>query len=286
MEEQTVAEAPVEEQPAKAETSQPATIGDADVQNKSSEDHRITRREFDQQRKAIVKRMAELDIDEIAKRHGCGRLLVKDVLLSLKRPAWDPRDKSHKPLFRSGILKIEDLQKDMELSAEIVNVVDFGVFVDIGLGESSLVHVSQLSNHYIADPHQSFSVGDVIKVWVTEIESNRRRVKLTAVRPGTSKPPRRRPKKSRDGGPQPKTPRGSGDRKPGKYERRGGKSSRGGGGGHAKRRSRPAPKPRPITDEMLSGDAPMKSFSDLMQFVNKRSDPKSKSDQQSEKKSD
>ncbi len=282
----TQEDAPVVDQSATTEAGEPSADADSDDQDQSSDDHRMTRREFDQQRKAIVKRMADLNIDEIAKRHGCGRLLVKDVLLSLKRPAWDPRDKSHKPLFRSGIVKIEDLQKDMELSAEIVNVVDFGVFVDIGLGESSLVHVSQLSNHYIADPHQNFSVGDVIKVWVTEIESNRRRVKLTAVRPGTSKPARRRPKKSRDGGAQPKAPRGSGDRKPGKYERRGGKSPRSGGGGHSKRRSRPAPKPRPITDEMLSGDAPMKSFSDLMQFVNKRSDPKSKSDQESEKKSD
>ena len=247
----------------------------------------MTRREFEQRRKAIVKKMAELDIDEIAKRHHCGRLLVKDVLQSLKRPAWDPRDKSHKPLFRSGIVKIEDLSKDMELSGEVVNVVDFGVFVDIGLGESSLVHVSQLSNHYIADPHKNFSVGDVIKVWVTEIEPERRRVKLSAVRPGSSKPSRRRPKRKPQNEGQPDTttedrsrsdkPRGKGPggRKPGKYERRG--SQQRSGGGPAKRRSRPAPKPAPITEEMLRGDEPMKSFSDLLQFVNKRSEPKSKS---------
>ena len=138
-------------------------------------------------RKELLKKINELDVQALADQHVAGRLLVRDILLALKRPQWDPRDKVNKPIFRRGIIKVDDLKSEMQLDAQVVNVVDFGVFVDIGLGESSLVHVSQLSNHFIKDPHRFFSVGDVLKVWVSEIDAERRRVKLTAIRPGSKK---------------------------------------------------------------------------------------------------
>jgi uncharacterized protein len=257
--------------------------------------HASNRREFDNRRKEIIKQLAELDISQIASQHGAGSLAVNDIVMTLKRPAWDPRDKIQKPIFRRGIVKVDDLKPEMRLEAQVVNVVDFGVFVDIGLGESSLVHVSQLSSHYIADPHKVFSVGDALKVWVSEINSEQRRVKLTAIRPGVKKPSRRRPNRKpnndRAGKPQSATTesgkptenrdssRGGG--KPGKYGGGGGRPSRGPRQEtkfkRPPRRSKPKPA-KPITDKMLAGDEPMRSFSDLVQFVNKKPDKKSKSD--------
>ena len=246
-------------------------------------------------RKELLKKINDLDVQALADQHVAGRLLVRDILLALKRPQWDPRDKVNKPIFRRGIIKVDDLKSEMQLDAQVVNVVDFGVFVDIGLGESSLVHVSQLSNHFIKDPHRFFSVGDVLKVWVSEIDAERRRVKLTAIRPGSKKPSGRRgksgkPAESRGESKSGATDRQSGSspagtRKPGKY-----------GGGKGRSTNRPGyakgtfnkksfakkAKPKvvkPITDKMLKGDEPMRSFSDLAQFVNK-------TPQDSEKKTD
>ena len=151
----------------------------------------------------------------------------------------------------------------------MVNVVDFGVFVDIGLGTSCLVHVSQLANHYIRDPHKFYAVGDVLKVWVTEIDTSQRRIKLTAIRPGTPKPQRRKKSESYK-------PRQGGGK-------RGGAPAGKGSGGrpaHARKdrfkrsnvRRRP-PKPvKPISEDMLAGEKPMRSFSDLAQFYDKKTD--------------
>ena len=252
-------------------------------------------------RKENLRKISELDMEAIATKHSAGMLLVKDIVMALKRPKWDPRDKVSKPIFRRGIIKADDLKPEMQLDGQVVNVVDFGVFVDIGLGESSLVHVSQLSNHFIRDPHRLFSIGDVVKVWVSEIDSERRRVKLTAIRPGSKKPQNRRPRGGRPqrnqraensnaGSNTSKTEGASGERsssrsnyKPGKFG--GGPKGRTGqrSGGqrsynkdaprrsHVRRPSKPK-EIKPITDKMLKGDEPMRSFSDLAQFVNKKPD--------------
>ena len=81
----------------------------------------------------------------------------------------------------------------MELAGTVLNVVDFGAFVDIGLHDTGLVHISQLANHYVRDPHDVVSVGDIVKVWVHEIDKTRRRVSLTMIPPGTERttPPKR-----------------------------------------------------------------------------------------------
>ena len=235
--------------------------------------------------------MSELDLSEIAKQHGTGSLAVKDILMTLKRPAWDPRDKVRKPIFRRGIVKVDDLKPEMQLEGQVVNVVDFGVFVDIGLGESSLVHVSQLSNHYIADPHKVFAVGDSMKVWVTEVSAQQRRVRLTAIRPGAKKSTSRgrpnrsasksntdsRSKDSADKSPQSGSSSARSGRRPGKYDgSRGGTTSRRDNPKFKRDTRRSKPKPvKPITDKMLKGDEPMRSFSDLAQFVKRKpGDPK------------
>ena len=240
-------------------------------------------------RKELLKKINGLDVQELADQHGAGRLLIRDILLALKRPQWDPRDKVSKPIFRRGIIKVDDLKSEMQLDAQVVNVVDFGVFVDIGLGESSLVHVSQLSNHFIKDPHRFFSVGDVLKVWVSETDAERRRVKLTAIRPGSKKPTGRRGKSGKpveSGGELRGGATSSGSRKAGKYGNKygvgKGKSTNRPGyakGNFTKKSFAKKAKPKvvkPITDKMLKGDEPMRSFSDLAQFVNKKPEESNK----------
>ena len=214
-------------------------------------------------RKEIIDRITALDLDAIAAEKQVGKMLMADLVRTIKKPLWDPRDKISKPISRRGILKADDLKPEMQLDAQVVNVVDFGVFVDIGLGESCLVHVSQLSTRYISDPQMVYSVGDVMKVWVAEIDGERRRVKLTAIRPGTKKETGRGRRRSESG-------------------RRGKKQSSAGRPAHArpkfqrkKTTSRPPAKPKPvipITEDMLKGEAPMRSFSDLLQFKKKTPD--------------
>jgi uncharacterized protein len=119
---------------------------------------------------------------------------LRDIMDSLSRPDRDPREDLPPPIFKKGILKLEDLQPGMELKGTVLNVVDFGAFVDIGLKDSGLVHISQMANRYIKSPYDVVSVNDVVTVWVLSVDQTRRRVSLTMIKPGTErKPPERRP---------------------------------------------------------------------------------------------
>src|SRR5262249_29447173 len=113
---------------------------------------------------------------------------LRDIAESLARPERDPREDLPKPIFKRGVLKLEDLSAGMELKGTVLNVVDFGAFVDIGLKDSGLVHISQLANRYIKSPHDVVSVGDVVTVWVMGVDQERKRVSLTMVKPGTERP--------------------------------------------------------------------------------------------------
>jgi uncharacterized protein len=175
----------------------------------------------------VKNRIAELAnqlvVEQIAAELQIGTHLLRDILNSFKRPGLDPRESFPPPLFRRGITKLEDLQSGMELQATVLNVVDFGVFVDIGLSDSGLIHISRLADRYIRDPHEVVGVGDVLKVWVVEVDKNRRRVSLTAIAPGSEKPARppreRGPRRPRQEGAQGRGPQpagvGAGDRPPG-----------------------------------------------------------------------
>lgn len=171
----------------------------------------------------IAELAAQLVVDQLAAELQVGTHLLRDILNSFKRPGLDPRESFPPPLFRRGITKLEDLQSGMELQATVLNVVDFGVFVDIGLSDSGLIHISRLADRYIRDPHEVVGVGDVLKVWVVEVDKNRRRVSLTAIAPGSEKPQRppreRGPRRPRQEGAQARGPQpagvGAGDRPPG-----------------------------------------------------------------------
>lgn len=171
----------------------------------------------------IAELASQLVVEQIAAELQIGTHLLRDILNSFKRPGLDPRESFPPPLFRRGITKLEDLQSGMELQATVLNVVDFGVFVDIGLSDSGLIHISRLADRYIRDPHEVVGVGDVLKVWVVEVDKNRRRVSLTAIAPGSEKPQRppreRGPRRPRQEGAQARGPQpagvGAGDRPPG-----------------------------------------------------------------------
>jgi len=130
-------------------------------------------------REALQQRVAELDRPSLAQEFEIGLPTLTDILDALVRPGRDPRADLPAPIFKSDILKLEDLQPGMTLQGTVLNVVDFGAFVDIGLKDSGLVHISKLADQYVKNPHDVVAVGDVVTVRVEDIDQVRRRVSLT-----------------------------------------------------------------------------------------------------------
>ncbi|WP_211279059.1 Tex family protein [Sutcliffiella halmapala] len=112
-----------------------------------------------------------------------GDLTLQDIISSLIRPERDPRDNMPTPLLKQDVLQLEDLKKGMELEGTVRNVVDFGAFVDIGVKQDGLVHISKLSNRFVKHPLDVVSVGDIVTVWVEGVEVNKGRVSLTMLTP-------------------------------------------------------------------------------------------------------
>ncbi|WP_177163113.1 Tex family protein [uncultured Fusobacterium sp.] len=117
--------------------------------------------------------------EKFAKENGYGEETVKDIYQALIRDRRDPRDSFEKPLLKSDILKIENLQIGMEIEGTVRNVVKFGAFVDIGLKNDALLHISEISNKFVDDPSKVLSVGQIIKVRIKDIDKERERVALT-----------------------------------------------------------------------------------------------------------
>jgi protein Tex len=169
-------------------------------------------------------KLDQADIPALSKDLEVGEPTLRDIFEALARPDRDPRDDLPKPIFKKGVLKLEDLTAGMELKGTVLNVVDFGAFVDIGLKDSGLVHISQLANRYIKSPHDVVSVGDVVSVWVMGVDGERKRVSLTMVKPGTERPRGERERQGAGGGGG-RRPQGEG------AENRGGERRPGGPGG-------------------------------------------------------
>ncbi|ANB62355.1 Tex family protein [Anoxybacteroides amylolyticum] len=123
--------------------------------------------------------LQQLPLRETSEELGIGELTLKDIVDALIRPERDPRDELPKPLLRKDILKMEDLQKGMELEGTVRNVVDFGVFIDIGVKQDGLVHISKLSKQYVRHPLDVVSVGEVVKVWVESVDVAKGRISLS-----------------------------------------------------------------------------------------------------------
>lgn len=132
--------------------------------------------------------LKEVDVDEWAKRLGIGAMTLADIVEALQKPRRDPRDQLPPPLFRKNVLRLQDLKPGLKLMGTVRNVVDFGAFVDIGVEEDGLVHISQLSKSYVRHPLDVVSVGDIVTVWVKDVDLKRERIGLTMIEPEQEAP--------------------------------------------------------------------------------------------------
>jgi len=123
-------------------------------------------------------------ISTLASSIGVGIPTLEDIVKELEKPGRDPRDELPPPLMRSGdVMELSDLKEGMELMGTVRNVIDFGAFVDIGVHEDGLVHISQMCNKFIKHPLEVVKVGDVVKVWVLGVDLKRKRISLTMKQP-------------------------------------------------------------------------------------------------------
>jgi uncharacterized protein len=132
---------------------------------------------------ALKEALSKIDLKETAKELEIGELTLKDIVDALIRPERDPRDELPKPLLKKDVLKLEDLKTGMELQGTVRNVVDFGAFIDIGVKQDGLVHISKLKRGYVKHPLDVVSVGDVVTVWVDSVDVKKGRVALTMISP-------------------------------------------------------------------------------------------------------
>ena len=127
----------------------------------------------------IKAHLSALNVEKTSKELEVGELTLKDIIDELSKPGRDPRDEMPKPVLRSDVLKFEDLKEGMILTGTVRNVIDFGAFVDIGVKHDGLVHISELSEKFVKNPSDVVSVGDVVKVKVIKIDTERQKVGLS-----------------------------------------------------------------------------------------------------------
>ncbi|WP_343797189.1 Tex family protein [Bacillus carboniphilus] len=130
----------------------------------------------------LIEAIKAISIEEMAESLGIGAITLKDICEALVRPERDPRDDLPRPLLKTDVLKLEDLKEGMELQGTVRNVVDFGAFVDIGVKQDGLVHISKLSNKFVKHPLDVVSVGDIVTVWVDSVDLKKGRVALTMLK--------------------------------------------------------------------------------------------------------
>ncbi|MED1017018.1 Tex family protein [Bacillus atrophaeus] len=130
----------------------------------------------------LKEKISKLDLSETARELEIGEITLKDICEQLTRPERDPRDEVPKPLLKTDVLQLEDLKEGMELQGTVRNVVDFGAFVDIGVKQDGLVHISKLSNQFVKHPLDVVSVGDIVTVWVDGVDAQKGRVSLSMVK--------------------------------------------------------------------------------------------------------
>ena len=132
---------------------------------------------------ALRAKAEALGIPALADRIGIGVPTLRDIIAELEKPGRDPRDELPSPLLRSDIKDIKDLKVGMELKGTVRNVIDFGAFVDIGVHQDGLVHITQISNKFVRHPSDVLKVGDIVTVWVLSVDADRNRIGLTMKKP-------------------------------------------------------------------------------------------------------
>lgn len=137
-----------------------------------------------QSREGLKELSGKQNAVQVAEKIGIGLPTVCDILKELAKPGRDPRDELPPPLMRSGdVMELKDLKPGMELTGTVRNVIDFGCFVDVGVHEDGLVHISQICDRYIKHPLEAVKVGDVVQVWVLDVDVKRGRISLTMKQP-------------------------------------------------------------------------------------------------------
>ncbi|MCJ1909403.1 RNA-binding transcriptional accessory protein [Planococcus ruber] len=131
----------------------------------------------------ISEKLEKLQLHELSEKWGVGEITLKDILDALKKPNRDPRDEFPQPLLKNDILKMEDLLPGMEVQGTVRNVVDFGAFVDIGVKQDGLVHISKLKKGFVKHPLDVVAVGDIVTAWVDKVEKDKGRIALTMLPP-------------------------------------------------------------------------------------------------------
>jgi uncharacterized protein len=135
---------------------------------------------WDKEKIAELKlKLKTVDVERTAAKLGVGRPTLKDIMDALVKPGRDPREDMPKPIFRNDVLAMEDLKPGMMLTGTVRNVVDFGAFVDIGVKQDGLVHVSELSDKFVKNPTSVVAVGDIVEVRVLEVDQVRKRIALS-----------------------------------------------------------------------------------------------------------
>lgn len=129
---------------------------------------------------SLEETVSKIGFQKLADEIGVGAPTLTDIIKELQKPGRDPRDELPPPIMRSGeIMELKDLKPGMELVGTVRNVIDFGAFVDIGVHEDGLVHISQICNRYIKHPLEAVKVGDIVKVWVLNVDQKKKRISLT-----------------------------------------------------------------------------------------------------------
>jgi len=139
-------------------------------------------------RPEIIAKLESLDLEALSQEWEVGKVTLKDIVDALKKPFRDPRDEFPQPLLKSDVLKMEDLTPGMEVQGTVRNVVDFGAFVDIGVKQDGLVHISKLKKGFVKHPLDVVAVGDIVTVWVDQVEKQKGRIALTMLPPKEQQP--------------------------------------------------------------------------------------------------
>ena len=119
------------------------------------------------------------DYKKLSKELGIGEITLQDIVKELEKPGRDPREDLPKPILRTDVLEMSDLKPGMKLKGTVRNVIDFGAFVDIGVHQDGLVHISQMADKYIKHPLEVVSVGDVVDVTVLSVDEKKKRIQLS-----------------------------------------------------------------------------------------------------------
>ena len=137
----------------------------------------------------LRERLTAIPIPQLAEELSVGIPTLTDIVDALLRPGRDPRADLPLPIFRKGVLSLDDIEVGMELQGTVLNVVDFGAFVDVGLKDTALIHISQLGSHFVRSPRDVVAIGDVVTAWVLSVDRERKRVGLTLIAPDSADGP-------------------------------------------------------------------------------------------------